>query len=165
MTFNEKVAQLVKSGAELVKDVTIKNVRTKIQVNYAIITVRLDNTVKSLTYDDNGEEVILNEDFIIFNSFKLRTIFEETPELSPVCDYVMAHPYNIGLILTGAKINILQDRAKGQTEYVDPLSNNPNDILTFNNDRYVNHIIKIELSSNGRKELEQTIKDMRSTAL
>lgn len=138
------------------KDCIIRNVKVSdSDGDYSRISLTLDKQVKQLVNDAETGEIIEREQNVVFNSsISILALLKDNDDAAFASNYLSEHPKALESILSRAKINLVQEFVASGTEYKNPFSNKE-DTRVFEGDRYITHIIKIELSDRGLRSLDK----------
>lgn len=152
---------------EVVKDVTIKNINTTEMTNYCRVAITLDKPVKGYVAnpylgkeagkdgvpadaDVTSEYVIGLVNVIFVSNFSLIATLREIPDVAFAGNALLESPKRIGVILSGAKINIVQESVTEGQEYRNPFSDNASPTVV-KHDSYYNHVFDIRLGEFGKQ--------------
>lgn len=148
-----------------VNDIIIRNINITEMSTYARVAITLDKPVKGMVQNPNfgidvntvpagtnvTDEYVEGETNVIFvSNFSLIANFREIPEVAFAGNTLLEKPKAIGVILSGAKINVLQEAVAEGQEYKNPFSDNPTPMVVKHNSFY-NHVYDIRLSDFGEK--------------
>lgn len=156
----------VKSN-ESVNDVVIRNINTTEMTNYCRVAITLSKPVKGYVINPNfgkeagkdgvpadanvTDEYIIGETNVIFvSNFSLVAALREIPDIAFAGNALLESPKRIGVILTGATINVLQEAVTKDQEYANPFSDNPTTTVV-KHDSFYNHVYDIRLSEFAQK--------------
>lgn len=151
----------------VVKDVTIRNINTTEMTNYARVAITLDKPVKGYVVnpylgktagvdgvpaDANvTDEYVIGEVNVIFvSNFSLIATLRDIPDVAFAGNSLLDNPKRIGVILSGATINIVQEAVAEGQEYRNPFSDNAASTVV-KHDSYYNHVFDIRLGDFGKK--------------
>lgn len=170
----KKVIANLKSVAAnvVVNDVIIRNINVTEMNTYARVAITLDKPVKGMIQNPNfgiaanavpagtnvTDEYIEGLTNVIFvSNFSLIANLREIPEVAFAGNTLLEKPKALGVVLSGAKINILQEAVVEGQEYNNPFSDNPTPMLVKHNS-YYNHVYNIRLSEFGEKMVMELAK-------
>ena len=170
----KKVIANLKSVAanNVINDITIRNINVTEMSTYARVAITLDKAVKGMIQNPNfgvatntvpagtnvADEYIEGETNVIFvSNFSLIANLREIPEVAFAGNTLLEKPKALGVILSGAKINILQEVVAEGQEYNNPFSDNPTSMVVKHNSFY-NHVYDIRLSDFGEKMVMELAK-------
>ena len=155
MDKKDVIAQLLKQGAKQVKGLTVKNVTVTPQQEYTRLGLSLDKEVKG--FRDNGdgtyEEAPVNVIFV--SAFSVGSILKDNDEAAFAANHLMSHPDGLGIILSRAKIDIIQEDVEAGTEYRNPFASEDSKATVFDHNAVINHVVNIELSDFGKTRLDK----------
>lgn len=154
MNIIEIIAQLIKKGAKEVKNVTIKNVTVTPMNEYVRLGLTLDKEVDGYKIQDDGTYTPSKVKVIFVSAFTIAALLKEDDNAAFAANHLLKHPDALGMILSRAQINILQQPVKAGEEYKNPFNNNA-DATAFDHDVIINHITEIKLSDFGMKRLDK----------
>ena len=72
---------------------------------------------------------------------------------------MIKHPKALNVVLSGAKINLIQEAVTAGQEYTNPFSNNAAPTVV-QHDSFYNHVFNIRLSAFGLKMLDKLAEKM-----
>ena len=153
MNINEIIAQLIKEGAKEVKNVTIKNVTVTPMNEYVRLGLTLDKEVDGYKADEDGTYTPSKVKVIFVSAFTITALLKEDDNAAFAANHLLKHPDALGMILSRATINVIQQPVKAGEEYKNPF--NVNNSTTFDHDTIINHITDIKLSDFGMKRLDK----------
>lgn len=155
MEKKEIIDAIVKNGGIAVKNLGVKNVTITPQESYVRVALTLDKPVKGMVSKDNGVTYEEGETNVIFvSAFSIASILKDKDDASFAVNHVLQHPEALSVILSRAKINIIQQSVAAGEEYVNPWSANENKTV-FQHDTIINHLTDIELSEFSIRKLDR----------
>ena len=154
MKNEEIIAQLIKQGAKEVKNVTIKNVTVTPMNEYVRLGLTLDKEVDDYKIQDDGTYAPSKVKIIFVSAFTIATLLREDDNAAFAVNHLLKHPDALGMVLSRATINVIQQPVKEGEEYKNPFNDNA-DSKTFDHDTIINHIANIKLSDFGMKRLDK----------
>ena len=154
MNTKEVIAQLIKEGAKEVKGVTIKNVTVTPMDEYVRLGLTLDKEVDGYKAEDDGTYTPSKVKVIFVSAFTVAALLKENDDAAFAANHLIKHPDALGMILSRATINVVQQPVKAGEEYKNPFSDNA-DVTTWDHDTIINHIADIKLSDFGMKRLDR----------
>lgn len=137
------------------KDLKVTNVTITPQDNYVRVALTLNREVRGML--ENPETHLFEEakTKVIFTStFSLGAILRENENAAFAVSDLMAKPNGLKVILSSAKINILQDMVEANKPYINPWSDS-NETSESDHNFIRSHVTDIELSKMGLKALEK----------
>ena len=90
---------------------------------------------------------------IFVSAFTITALLKEDDNAAFAANHLLKHPDALGMILSRATINVIQQPVKAGEEYKNPFNNA--DSTTFDHDTIINHITNIQLSDFGMKRLDR----------
>lgn len=155
MEKKDVIAQLLKQGAKQVKNLTVKNVTVTPQQEYTRLGLSLDKEVRG--YRDNGdgtyEEAPVNVIFV--SAFSIGSLLKDDDEAAWAANHLMSHPEGLGIILSRAKIDIIQEEVQAGTEYRNPFASEDSKSTVFDHDAIINHVTSVTISDFGKTRLDK----------
>lgn len=140
---------------ESVKDVVVRNINTKDMSTWTRVSVTLNKPVKSYVADEEtGEYVIGTSNIIYVSTFSLIAAMRENPDLAFAGNHLIEHPTAIGVVFSGATIDVILEKVTEGQEYKNPFSDNAVDSI-IEHDNYFAHIHNIRLSERGLKMIDR----------
>lgn len=73
---------------------------------------------------------------------------------------LVQNPKGIEVILTGAKIDIIQEEVSADEIYKNPFSNSKNEGSNLGHDTIINHVVKIEICPKAKQMLNMLAMNM-----
>ena len=162
------IADLVKDGAVLVKDATVKSITVgnyKSNKDVYRLNITIDKEVDAMVDDGNGVYNDGKANIIFVSVYSLSRIIADNEELAFCRARLMANPEAFEMLLSYAKVDVLVVKvAEGEVEANPFSSKEPNDDNKVEQDGYRYYITNIELGRMGKKFIERleqkTIDDM-----
>lgn len=155
MERKEIVAQLLKEGAKQIKDVTIKNVTVTPMEEYVRLGLTLDKEIDGYRADDNGEYKEAKTNVIFVSAFTIAALLKDDDNAAFAANHLLKHPDALGMILSRAKITIVQEQVVKGQEYKNPFASEDADTTMFDHDTIINHVITLTLGEFGLKRLDR----------
>lgn len=151
----------------VVKDVVIRNINTTEMTNYARVAITLDKPVKGYVAnpylgktpgadgvpadaDVTSEYVVGMVNIIFVSNYSLIATLREIPDVAFAGNALLESPKRIGVILSGATINIVQEAVAEGQEYKNPFSDNAAPTVV-KHDSFYNHVYDIRLGAFGKQ--------------
>lgn len=165
--FNEETVENVKDYSmivkelsdnnQVIKNLTVTGVNVTVESNYSRVGLTLNRPVKGFISTDNGLTYNETTTNLIFTSnYALSGMIKQNEDYSWLNDVFVNNPELSKVILTGAKIDIVQQKIEANTEYINPFSNNKNaNPVSYTHDIIINYIIGIKFSRTGEKVIEK----------
>lgn len=154
MERKDVIAQLLKSGATSVKNLTIKNVTVSPQQEYVRLGLTIDKEVQGYR-ENNGiyEETPVNVIFV--SAFTIASLLKEDDNAAFAANHLLKHPDALGMILSRAKIDIIQEKVPAGTDYKNPFASEDSATTMFDHDAIINHVTSLTIGEFGNKRLER----------
>lgn len=155
MERKEIIKNLVDNGAELVKNLKVKNVTVTPLDNYVRVALTLDKPVKGMITKDNGVTYEEGETNVIFVSlYSITSLLRDNDDVSFSVNHLVKNPDSMSIVLNKGTINILQEKVGKGQEYKNPWSENA-DTTIFDHDTFINHIVDITLSEFAIRKIDK----------
>lgn len=155
MTNKEIAEQLVKNGCTLVKGITVKNVTVKVMENYTRLGFTLNKEVDGYVSEDDGVTYKPAKVSVVFvSAYSIGSVMKDNDDMAFAANHLMENPSGLSIILSRAKINIVQQKVSAGEVYKNPFSENAEEV-TFDHDTIINYVTDIELSEFGLKKLDK----------
>lgn len=156
MEKKEIIDSIVNNGGIVVKNLGVKNVTITPQESYIRVALTLDRAVKGMVSKDGGVTYEEGETNVIFvSAFSIASILKENDDASFAVNHILQHPEALSVILSRAKINIIQQHVVAGEEYTNPWSSNADNKTVFQHDTIINHLTDIELSEFSVRKLDR----------
>ena len=162
MEVKEVVRALLEGGAKKISDVKVTNVTVKALDTYVRVALTLDKKVEGYILNEADGTYSAGEVKVIFVSlYSLLSMLKQSEEAAFAANHVANHPESIGLILSGAKIDIVQQHVVAGEEYRNVWSDKVDvEATVFDHDTILNHVVSIEVSKFGEKALDKLMDKM-----
>lgn len=151
----EVVAELIKNGATQVKGVTVKNVTVKAMESYIRLGITLDKEVKGYRQNESGEYEESTTRVIFVSAFSIAALLKENDDAAFAANHLVTHPDAMAMILSRAKLDIIQQAVAAGEDYRNPFASENSDSTVFDHDTIINHVVGIELSDFSKKRLDK----------
>lgn len=155
METKEIIAQLIKEGAKQVKDVKIKNVTVTPMDEYVRLGITIDKEVDGFRANDNGTYEPTKTKVIFVSAFTIAALLKENDDAAFAANHLLKHPDAMGMILSRAKITVIQQSVEEGAEYKNPFAGEDAQAVVFDHATIINHITDLELSDFGRTCLDR----------
>ena len=162
MEVKEVVKALLESGAKKVTDVKVTNVTVKALNTYVRVALTLDKKVEGYVLNEADGTYSTGEVKVIFVSlYSLLSMLKQDEDTAFAANHVANHPETIALILSGARIDLIQQPVVAGEEYRNPWSDRSDaEATVFEHDTILNHVVSIEVSKFGEKALDKLMDKM-----
>lgn len=145
-SFETVSAELKKVKANNVVTTTVRNINVKDMTTWQRVSITLNAPVKGYVADDDGNYSEGEVNVIFVSSYSVVAAFRNNPKTAFAGNYIAEHPNCLQVLLSGAKIEVVQEAVSEGKEYINPWSSNPTPV-PVEHDSYYNHITDIiELS-------------------
>lgn len=155
METKEIVNQLLKNGATQIKDVTIKNVTVTPMDEYVRLGLTIDKEVDGFKAEEDGTYNPSKVKTIFVSAFTIAALLKDDDDAAFAANHLLKHPDAMGMILSRAKITVVQEHVSEGTDYKNPFAGDTAQSVVFDHDTIINHITDLELSDFGIKRLER----------
>ena len=164
MEVKEVVKALLEGGAKKVTDVKVTNVTVKALNTYVRVALTLDKKVEGYILNEEDGTYSAGEVKVIFVSlYSLLSMLKQDEDTAFAANHVANHPETIALILSGAKIDLIQQPVVAGEEYKNPWSDRTDaEATVFEHDTIINHVVGITVSKFGEKALDKLMDKMLS---
>ena len=156
------VAQLQKEGAEVVKNVVIKNVNIVDKTDYTLVPLTVNKNIKQMVLNDKGEYIEGERNIIFASLYSIGAILSNIEDIAFAKNLIIKNPNMLELVLSYAEIDIILEKVKKGAEYSNPFSSSDKTSIIANDSIFA-HIIDIRLGRKGQKivnKLEDKMMDM-----
>lgn len=145
-SFETVSAELKKVKANNVVTTTVRNINVTDMTTWQRVSITLNAPVKGYVADEEGNYSEGEVNVIFVSSFSVIAAFRNNSKTAFAGNYIAEHPNCLQVLLSGAKIEIVQEAVIEGQEYINPWSSNSTPTLV-EHDSYYNHITNImELS-------------------
>lgn len=141
------IARMLKAGAKEVKGLTVKNVHIAVQPEYVRVSLTLDKPVDGYVMDEDGEYQLSKTNVIFVSHMSLATVLRNNPKLAFLGNKIMEMPQAMEVLLSYAKIDIVQEHVSQDDEYSSPWSGKLQGVVAH--DSVYNHVTNITLSDDN----------------
>ena len=155
MEKKEVIAELLKNGGTQVKDLKVKNVTVTRCENYVRLGITLDKPVKGMVTKDNGVTYEEGETNVIFVSlYSITSLLKDDDDAAFAANHLVEHPDGMGIVLSRATLNIIQETVEAGTEYKNPWSTNA-EATVFDHKTIITHVTDVILSDFAIRKLDK----------
>lgn len=144
MEKKEVISKLMKNGA-INKGLIVRSVNVVPLENYIRVSLGLDRPIKGYIADENGKYTEGETKVVFISMFSIMAVLKEDENISFVANHLLKHPEGLQVLLSGAKIDVLQEAVAEGQEYSNPWSDNPTPSIIAH-DTYINHVTDIRLT-------------------
>lgn len=164
LTKKQAIAALKKEGAKEYKNLVVKSVRYEKMANYTRIGITLDTEIPAYREGDDGEIVKTTSRFFFLSSYSLATELRENEITAFVANRIIDKPQNIPFVLTGAKIDVIQEEIvvpDGETvSWKNIFAEGNTEPTEFDHSIIVNHLVGYNPSKANLKLVDKIIDKM-----
>ena len=143
----------------VVKDLVVRNINVTECETYNRVAITLDKPVKAMVAQEDGSYVEGESNIIFVGNYSIVGALRENEDVAFAGNHLIKHPQALNVILSGAKINIIQEAVTAGQEYTNPFSNNAAPTVV-QHDSFYNHVFNIRLSAFGLKMLDKLAEKM-----
>ena len=154
ITFEEAVASLRKSGAKSEKDLIVKNVTVTEKDSWTRVALTLNREVAGPVSDDEGNWSMGTTNVVFMSLYSIAGVLKNTDDTLAIASYAVNHPTALQIILSGAKIEILQQEVKANATYINAFTGEETEHES-DHDSIFNHIVSLSLSDKGQRGIEK----------
>lgn len=156
MEKKEVVAMLLKNGGKLVKDLTLKNVTVTVMENYVRIALTVDKELDGMIAQEDGTYKEGKTKVIFVSLYSITAQLKDNENAAFAVNDLLRNPNGAEVILSRAKINVIQEAVKAGMDYKNPWSEKEDASIThFDHNTIINHVIDIELSDRANALLDR----------
>lgn len=153
ITFNEGVAALRKSGAKSEKT-TIVNVNISEREGWTRVSLTLSDEVDGFISDNEGNYTLGKTRVVFMSLYSVAGILKNTDDTMAIASYIVNHPTALQILLSGAKIELLQQLVKANETYINAFTGEEVEHES-DHDSIFNHLVAVDLSDKGIKAIEK----------
>lgn len=153
ISFNDAVASLRKAGAKS-ETVTIMNVTVKDCDTWTRIALTLDKEVMGYVADEAGNYSKGTTRVVFLSLYSIAGVLKNTDDTLAIASYVVAHPTALQILLSGAKVELLQEEIAANATYTNHFTGEEVENES-DHDSIFNHIVSIALSDKGLRAVEK----------
>lgn len=143
----------------VVKDLVVRNINVTECETYNRVAITLDKPVKAMVAQEDGSYVEGESNIIFVGNYSIVGALKENEDVAFAGNHLIQHPKALNVILSGAKINIIQEAVTAGQQYINPFSNNGAPTVV-QHDSFYNHVFNIRLSAFGLKMLDKLAEKM-----
>lgn len=143
----------------VVKDLVVRNINVTECETYNRVAITLDKPVKAMVAQEDGSYIEGKSNIIFVGNYSIVGALRENDDVAFAGNHLIQHPKALNVVLSGAKISIIQEAVTAGQEYTNPFSNNTAPTVV-QHDSFYNHIFNIHLSAFGLKMLDKLAEKM-----
>ena len=154
------ISQLMASKTNnVVKELVVRNINVTECETYNRVAITLDKPVKAMIAQEDGTYVEGESNIIFVGNYSIVGALRENEDVAFAGNHLIQHPKALNVVLSGAKINIIQEAVSAGQEYTNPFSSNATPTVV-QHDSFYNHVFDIRLSAFGLKMLDKLAEKM-----
>ena len=142
----------------VVKNLVVRNINVTECETYNRVAITLDKPVKAMVAQEDGSYVEGESNIIFVGNYSIVGALRENEDVAFAGNHLIKHPQALNVVLSGAKIDIIQESVAEGQEYKNPFSNNAPTVVQHNS--FYNHVFNIRLSAFGLKMLDKLAEKM-----
>lgn len=154
MEKNEVIKSLISKGAELVKNMKVKNVTVTLQENYVRLGITLDKPVKGMVQGEDGTWTESETKVIFVSAYSIGSILKDNDAAAFAVNYLNENPTAFGVLLSRATINVIVEPVVAGEEYRNPWSESA-EARVFDHDTFIYHVTDVTISDFGLRALDK----------
>lgn len=154
ISFNEAVTSLRKAGAKEYKDVRVMNVTVTEKDSWTRVALTLDKEVEGFVSDDEGNYTKGTTRVVFLSLYSIAGVLKNTDDTLAIAGYIVNHPTALQILLSGAKIDILQQEVTANSTYLNHFTGEEVEHQS-DHDSIFTHIAAIALSDKGSRAVEK----------
>lgn len=156
MDKKEIISNLIKNGAKEIKGLVVKNVTIAPQQEYVRLGITVDTPVDGYQQNKDTKEYEPAKVNVIFvSAYSVASLLKDDDNAAFAANHLLTHPEGLGIVLSRAKIDIIQEPVVSGTEYKNPFASEDSKTTVFDHDTIINHIASIKLSEFGLNRLDK----------
>lgn len=144
------VAQLQKEGAEIIKDVIVKNVTVSNQDEWTRVVLTLNKNVPAMVANDKGDYVEGERNIIFTSTFSIGALLSNNEDIAFAKNLVMQTPELLTMVLSYANVTVVAEHVAKGTEYTNPFSDKAGSRIVEHDSIY-HHVVDLNLGKKGQK--------------
>ena len=152
INFNDAVAVLRKSGTS--ETVNIMNVTVTDLDKWTRIALTLNREVNGAVIDSEGNWTMGKTHVVFISLFSILGLLKNTEETLAITSYIANHPTALQVILSNAKIELIQQEVKAHSTYINVFTGEESE-HDCDHDSIFNHIVSIEFTEKAIRGIER----------
>lgn len=158
---SEIAESLQKEGCVLREGLVVKRATVcEVEGDFTRICITLsEGEVERYNVDGNGDPVKVKDNKIYLFDGQINAILNEDEDVAGITNHCSKHPDCYGIILPGAKINIIEqdvpasDPEDASTFYHNPFSSDDSKTRLMKHQTMVHHLVMCKLSKRGKEKV------------
>lgn len=153
-TFEQAVASLRKAGAKEYKEVRVVNVTVTDKNSWTRVALTLDKEVDGYVDDGNGNYSKGSTRIVFLSLYSIAGVMKNTDSTLAIASYVVNHPTALQVLLSGAKVDLLQQEVAANATYLNHFTGEEVQHES-DHDSIFTHIASLVLSDKGNNAVEK----------
>ena len=149
------IESLIKAGAKSVKNLKVKNVNVVPQEKYVRVSLSVDKAIRGFVAQEDGTYKEGESKVIFVSLFSIIAQLRDDENASFAVNHILSHPESVVILLNGSTLDILQEDVASGQEYHNPWSDNKDNVITFEHDTIINHIVNVKMNERAYKMLDK----------
>lgn len=151
-TTKNVISGLIEKGAKRINNLVVKNVNTTDNGTYTMVSFTINGKIPGFVNDGEGNYVEGHTSVIYSSLYAIVGTLKENTDLAWLANPVLKNPKALSLLLSGAKLSVVQHRIKAGDAYTNPFSTREDLIPNvYDHDVIINYVVGIELSAIGNR--------------
>ena len=155
-TLKEAKSTMVKNGAKEITNLVINNVTVTPLEDYTRVALTLDKPVAGYVQGEDGAYTRGETNVIFVSLFSIAAMLKESDELAWAVNAIINNPNSLQVLLSRAKITILQEDVVAGQVRVNPFTEKEDENVP-DHDAIYNHIVDVKLGKMGEIGLEKML--------
>lgn len=144
MDVKEFIVTTVKNGGNTAKAV-VRNVNVTTFENYVRLGLTLDKPIKGYVAQEDGTYKLDETKVVFISLYSVTAIMKQKDDISFVANHLLSNPQAAQVLLSNAKIDLVQQPVKAGETYVNPFSESGAETV-FEHDTIINHLVDFSLT-------------------
>lgn len=154
MERKQVVAELIKNGAVMVKDLVVRNVTVTPMEEYVRLGLTLNEEIDGFIAKEDGTWEKGKTKVIFVSAFSIASILKDNDDAAFAANHLLQHPESMCVVLSRAKISIVQQTIAENEPYKNPWKENADEV-SFEHEVIINHVVDIKLSDFSIRRLDK----------
>lgn len=151
-TTSSVITKLIANGAKRVNGIGVKNVNVTEKDTYTMVSFTTNKPVEGFVNDGNGIFTKGMTNVIFSSLYAITGTIKEDEDLAWLSNTILSNPKSLPLLLSGAKIDVVQHFVAAGEEYINPFTTRTNvEPTVYDHDVIINYIVGVKLSAVGNK--------------
>lgn len=153
MEIKDFVAGVIKNGGNTAK-ATVRNVNVTAFENYIRLALTLDKPIKGYVAQEDGTYKLGETKIVFISLFSVTAIMKQKEDISFVANHLLSNPQACQVLLSNAKIDLVQQPVKAGETYVNPFSESGAETV-FEHDTIINHLVDFSLTDRANALIDK----------